>query len=371
MKADPGIPGLQQAQHFGLEPGQLRIVDDHGVIVDHQMDIVAAQALPLHVINQLVAVHGVLPAVHLHMEAGKALAGAIVMDHQVVIAQNLGLGHDVVHDLLPQFRVRVLAQQGGDGVLCQIPAAVQNEQGHAQTNPAVHGNAGPFFNQSRYQNGTGGDAVVAAVRGGGKERGGVDALGQIPVKQVHPEFHRNGSDQHQCRRQSEADRGGVENLIHRGFHQLHADDHDQCRHTQAAQVFRPGVTVGVIRVGGLIRHPEADKGDDGTGGVGQVVHSVGGDGNRPGEGAHQKLEGKQQHVAHDAHQPRHGSNGRADLGAVRILRILYKQAKQQFCHDFPPKAKFFGTLLPVESQILRRVGRFLPGKARLSHRDIV
>ena len=39
------------------------------------------------------------------------------------------------------------------------------------------------------------------------------------------------------------------------------------------------MTVGVVRVGGLIRHPETNERDDGAGSVGQVVHGVSGDGN--------------------------------------------------------------------------------------------
>ena len=73
------------------------------------MDAVAAQALPLHVVDELVAFQRVLPVVHLHMQRGEPLAGPVFMDQQVVIAQDFRLGGDVVQNFLPQLWVNTLA----------------------------------------------------------------------------------------------------------------------------------------------------------------------------------------------------------------------------------------------------------------------
>ena len=86
---------------FQEEPGNpvpetvhLRVVGYHRVVMNHQMDVVAAQALPLHIVDQLMAVQGILPHIHLHMEAGEPLTGAVVVDHQIVDAQHLRMGAD-------------------------------------------------------------------------------------------------------------------------------------------------------------------------------------------------------------------------------------------------------------------------------------
>ena len=91
VKGEPFILLLQQGLAALLQPLQLRIVGDHGIVVDHQMDIVAALAFPLHIIDEGMAFQGIFPAVHLHMEAGKLPSGAVVVDHQIMITQNLGL----------------------------------------------------------------------------------------------------------------------------------------------------------------------------------------------------------------------------------------------------------------------------------------
>ena len=124
VEAQAAVLEPQQTGGLLLQPVALRVVGDDGIVVDHQMDVVAAQAFPLHIVDPLVTVQGVFPVVHLHMEAGVALAGAVVMDHEIVIAQHQGLGFHIVHDLPPQVRVGVFSQQGGDGIPCQVPAAV-------------------------------------------------------------------------------------------------------------------------------------------------------------------------------------------------------------------------------------------------------
>ena len=176
MEGQPGIPALEQAEHPLAKPIQLRVVHHHRVIVNHQVHVVAAQALPLHVVDDLMAFQRILPAVHFHMDAGKPLAWAVVVNHQVMVAQHLGLGDDVIHQLPPKLRIRVLPQQRRNGILGKTPAAVQDKGRHCQTHPAVHGDVELSFKQGGQEHRGGGNAVVPAVLGGGKQRLGVDFL---------------------------------------------------------------------------------------------------------------------------------------------------------------------------------------------------
>ena len=132
----------------------------------------------------------------------------------------------------------------------------------------------------------------------------------------------------------------MEDFFGGGLDQLHADDQDQHRHSQTAQIFRSGVTVGVSGIRGLIRHPETDEGHDGAGGIGQVIHSVGGNGYGAGQGSHQQLEAEQQQVAGDPHHAGQGAHRRAHLRVIRVLSIFYKQPKQQFRHNFLPNGLY-------------------------------
>ena len=301
MEVQPGVFLTQKPAHLLFQPVQLRIVHHHRVIMDHQMDVVAAQALPLHVVDQFMAFQGVLPVVHLHMEAGKTLSGAIVMYHQVVVAQNLGLPGDVVHNFLLQLRVDILSQQRGDGVLRQLHPAVENEQRHPQTNVAVGRQIPEMLNQRRRQHRRGGNAVVSAVLGRGPQRRGVNPLSQTVVKQEHPQLHTNGRQQHTGHHNGKLHRGGVQNFVHGAFHQLRPNNQNQSRYRQAAEVFCPGVAERVVLIRRLIRQTESNQGYNGAGRIGQVVQCVGGNGHRAGENTHNALSQGQQQIAYDSH----------------------------------------------------------------------
>ena len=75
VKAQPGILTGKKLGAQVLQPGQLRIIGDDGIVMDYQMNIVAAQAFPFHVIDELMAQHGIFPAVHLHVKVAKRWPG--------------------------------------------------------------------------------------------------------------------------------------------------------------------------------------------------------------------------------------------------------------------------------------------------------
>ena len=101
----------------------------------------------------------------------------------------------------------------------------------------------------------------------------------------------------------------MKNFVNGCFGQLRADEQDQGCDGQAGEILDPGVPVGVRCVGGLLRQAEADKGDDGAGGVREVVDGVRRDGNRACQQADQELGEKQQQIAADADQPCHFAAG--------------------------------------------------------------
>ena len=75
-----------------LDPVQFFVIGDHGIVVDHQMDAMAVQHLTLDVVDDGVARQHILPHIHLHMDAGEPLTGAVVVYHQIVVAQHLVIG---------------------------------------------------------------------------------------------------------------------------------------------------------------------------------------------------------------------------------------------------------------------------------------
>ena len=333
VDGQPGIPDMEDAGDQIAHPVGGGVVGHHGVVVDHQMDAVLLQHGPLHVVDDLVALHGVLVLVHLHMEAGEPLAGAVVVDHQVVVAQDLGPAADEVSDELALFGVGALAQQGGDGVLGQIDAAPEDEGGHSQTHDTVHLPAGHTLDDGGGQDGGGGQAVIAAVGGGGHQGGGIDHHAQLGVEPAEPELDGDGAHQNGNGDPLQFHGGGVQDLTDGGLGQLIADDEDQARHGKAGQILEPGVAEGVVLVGGLLRQVEAQQGHDGGAGVGEVVHGVGGDGHGTGQSAHRQLQGKEQKIADNAHNTRQPTGGGTGFFAFHALVLPDKGTQKKISHS--------------------------------------
>ena len=126
----------------------------------------------------------------------------------------------------------------------------------------------------------------------------------------------------------------MEDLADGRFYQLRADQQDHRRHGQPRQVFDPVVAEGVPFVGGLRREAEADQRHDGAGRVGEVVDRIRRDGDAAGQRTEQEFPDKQQHVAHDAHDPGQPSICFAHRGVFGILRVADQPPHQKFRHRF-------------------------------------
>ena len=67
----------------------LPIVDQHRVIMDHQMDIQFRQGITLNVIDDVMADQRIFLCAELRMNGSKALTGTIIMDQQVILLREL------------------------------------------------------------------------------------------------------------------------------------------------------------------------------------------------------------------------------------------------------------------------------------------
>ena len=78
---------------------------------------------------------------------------------------------------------------------------------------------------------------------------------------------------------------------------------------------------GVVRVRLLPRQLEAQQGDEGAAGVGQVVEGVGGDGDGAGERSGEEFSGEQQHIQADAHRAAEDAVSLAEGGFIPAFRF--------------------------------------------------
>ena len=157
-----------------------------GVAVQRDVDAHLAFDIVLDGVQDLVVLKGIALAGHFHVCAGKLTAGAVVVHHEVVCAQDLGVRHDPVADFLDELGVGRLSQQRADGVAHQAHAADANEDAHTQACPAIEVKAGRLRNKRCHQDRARGDDVVFGVLRRGDERLRVDAVAQRAVECGHP-----------------------------------------------------------------------------------------------------------------------------------------------------------------------------------------
>ena len=150
-------------------------------------------------------------------------------------------------------------------------------------------------------------------------------LAKAGIEQAQPQLHQHGSHQHDHHRDREGHGSRMQDLIQGGFCQFKADHQHHGRHRKAGQVFISRVAVGMVFIRRLLRQLETNERHDGGSCVGQVVHSIGGNGHRAGYCADKQFAGAKKRVGKDAHHAGKLADLGAHCGICSILVILYKK----------------------------------------------
>ena len=92
------------------------------------------------------------------------------------------------------------------------------------------------------------------------------------------------------------------------------------------------MAVGMLRVRRLFRQPEAQHRDDGGGGVGQIVHGIGGDGHSAGKCADDELYRKEDQIADNTDYAGKAAHLGADTGDIGFGIFGHEEFQKQFGH---------------------------------------
>ena len=280
------------------------------------------------------------------MDGGEAAARAVVVDDQIVNAQNAL----VIQKQFPQtaafFRVGLAAQQPVHRVPADLIARLEHDQRHHQTDIAIDAPAEQGAQPGGDQHRAGSQHVAQAVLGGGQQGAVVGSPAQTAIEEIQPCLHRNGNTQHRQYRPRYAQRRGREDGLHALLQEGKGHHEDQQSHAQRAQILHPAVAEGMLRIHGLTGHAGGDQRHNAARRVGQVVVRVRQNGHRAAEKPDQKFAGRQKQVDQNAHAGAQRAIGGADFSVFRIFIILHKTANQpcrhfSFLHCAPKDADFF------------------------------
>ena len=137
----------------------------------------------------MVAFQDVVFGVHLHVNRGKAPAGAVIVDHQVVDAKHPVVPPEFFQNVGHKFFVGSLSQQGAQRLANQLDAGNDNEYGDSEAYDAVqHGKSRQFADNGTDQDGRRHQNVVAAVGRSGLQGSGINDFTDLAVKKEHPEL---------------------------------------------------------------------------------------------------------------------------------------------------------------------------------------
>ena len=206
--------------------------------------------------------------IHLGVQRGEQPAGAVIMDDEIVQAENFRRGQYPAANAIHQFGIGRPAQQRINGILHGIVAGIQDEHGNQNTQPTIQLDIKEMSDQGAEQHYAGGDHIAEAIGGCGHHGGGIQLFAQLAVKKVHPTLDQYGDRQDDDRQQRKFHWGRGEDLLEGGFTQLKAHQQDDHRNGQPGEVLYPTVAEGVMPIGFLPSQPETDERDHRGAGIG-------------------------------------------------------------------------------------------------------
>ena len=226
------------------------------------------------------------------------------MNHQIVNAQNTGIAHDLVSNVLDQLRIGRLAQKRAHRILDEFKTAPANISANGKADPCVKIDVRHLRNNCARQHGACGKNIVLGILRGRMQRLGLNAIAELLVEGRHPQLnnHRKRQDCHQGKR--ELDRFGVDDTLKRGLHQFKANEKHERRHDKTREVLVATMAVWMLGVGGLARQLKAQHAHDIRAGIGQVVHGICHDRNRTRNHTDGTLRSTKYHIGDNTHHAR-------------------------------------------------------------------
>ena len=243
--------------------------------MDHGFDAVLTGKALFDAVGQFVCFLECHSVRHFQVQRHHPAAGTVVMDHQVVHAENIFVVHYRCGYVFYKILVRLLTKQRIYGFDNGAEAGNQNENRNAKSQPGVYSDMKEKPCQLSQQNESGCNCIISGIKSCGCKRYTVQILREPSVVAEHIQFDRNR--QHKNQGSGGCERGflRMQDFAQRFPRERKAHDADQRRNQHAGDVFDSSVPERMPRVRFVAGKPEADHRDDTGPRVGEVVERVG------------------------------------------------------------------------------------------------
>ena len=252
-------------------------------------------------------------------------AGAVVVDHHVVNANDVRLLNDDLADSADQTGVGLLPQQRGDRVARSAVSGPEDDQGDQNAAPGIEVDVGELVDDHRQNDDGCSHRVRQRICGNGLHGRGLDLPPDPAIVKRHVAFDEHGPRQNEVGGETGTDDGRMDDFGNGLFQQLDTHQQDEQGDDEPGDVLGAPVAEGVVLVGGLFRLLKPDQRDDRRAGIAQVVQRVGDHGDGPGDVPGDDFPRSHQQIQKNAQAAAQPAVGGTDLWVVILISIPNEQ----------------------------------------------
>ena len=147
MQSQSFINRYQVTLHLRFVNFRFLVPYTNRVHMDHSAAMKGIPELMLDQVDLIMEGQNISCGRHFCMERDQYSARAVIMDNQIVNADNIRIFHNCLSDLLYKFRLRCLPQKGVNGFLYSPNACPKYQQANGQATIAIQGKTCKVGNQ--------------------------------------------------------------------------------------------------------------------------------------------------------------------------------------------------------------------------------
>ena len=321
VQGKAGIHTTDQRNDLFLNLQRMLVVGSDGVHVDDGITAELLAQILLDVVDHIVRFNEVGIGRDLCVKGDHHASGTVVVDDKVVNPFHALVRVDDVGDLVNERLFGGRTEQRIHRFLGGANAREQDEGRNDDTAICIDIDICEMRDQKTSENGARCHAVGKAVVRGRSHGRGRNLLADLEIVEGDIRLDEYGADENDERQRAEYGDFGRNDLFHGRFTELEADEDDEHGNDESRDIFDSAVSEGVVLVGLLLRHTEADERDDGRTRVGQVVEGVRHDGNCTAEKTCKKFNAEKNEIQDNSQRTAERAVGVSDLGRSGVFMI--------------------------------------------------
>ena len=321
VQSESGIHTADECDDLFLDLQRMLVVGGDGVHVDNGITAELFAKILFDIVDHIMRFDEVGIGGDLCVKGDHHTSGTVVVDDEVVNPFHAFVCVYDIGDLVNEGFFGRRTEQGVHRFLGGANAREQDERRNDDTAICIDIDMSKMGDQKTSENGARRYAVGKAVVRGRSHGRGRNLLADLEVIEGDISLDEYGADENDDRQRAEHGCFGRNDLLHGRFTELKADEDDEHGDDESRDVFDSAVSEGVVLVGLLLRHTEADERNDGRACIGQVVEGVRHNGDCTAEQTCKKFDAEKNEIQDNSQRAAERAVGVSDLGRSGVFMI--------------------------------------------------